>query len=176
MRCGGKAEAEGKTHLFRFLVDVDSERRILLLEPIKRPREIRRLLSFRFNSQTDNRFRNKHRALQQHRTISICLNKDKRVVRTHHRETRSAIRKRITRRTLHTKYRTNLSGTNRFDILALTLELSRSNNLHTHNRLQNHPSSLLKRLPKRPNRSKPKRQLARIHSVECAVLEYHSAP
>ena len=47
----------------RFAVDVNSERRILLLEPIECTREIRRLLSFRSNSERNNGLRNEHRRL-----------------------------------------------------------------------------------------------------------------
>src|SRR6266852_9974108 len=55
-----------------------------------------------------------------------------------------------------------------------TLELDRSNDFHSHDRLKYNRFRLKKSLPKRANSSQSERELRRINGVKCAILQYHA--
>ena len=58
-----EADSSERPYLFAFLVDVNSERGIFLLETVQCTGKVGRFLSFRFDGKRDNGLRNKHRRL-----------------------------------------------------------------------------------------------------------------
>ena len=63
MRHYGAGSKRGVTHLLALLVDVDTERRILLLEAVKRTREVGCLLTDGLESKRDDGLRDEHGGL-----------------------------------------------------------------------------------------------------------------
>jgi len=110
---GGMSE---QTYLFAFVVNVYSECRILLLEPVERPREVRGLSTGRFDGQRNDGIGYEHGCLH-----TMCLRNPTMGERTrrlaYHGIIRIPIGESVPRSTLDAKDCTNLARTNLINVL-----------------------------------------------------------
>lgn len=104
---------------------MNTESRILLLEPIERTREVGALLAYRLKGKGDDRVRNKHGRLENVTTQYGCTRQMTRVS-LYHGVCAGTVSKRVARSTVNTEDGTDFAWADFFDILRIQI----SNHVH----------------------------------------------